>query len=63
MYMARHRDKGITQLEATEMLGILRLSQRIIELQNSGFRIRKRTVKVPNRFKDNCYVKRYWLDA
>jgi len=63
MYMARHREKGITQLEAGDLLGIQRLSERIREMERDGDLIIRRTVRVPNRFRDTCYVTRYWLHA
>ena len=63
MWLAHHRREGITQLEATTHLGILRLSERIRELQAAGYSIVKQTVKVPNRYGDQCRVMRYWLEA
>ena len=52
---------SITQLEALQDLGIMRLASRISDLRKQGFPIKAETVAVKNRFDENCYIKRYSL--
>ena len=58
-YMYEHG--GITQFEALNELGVMRLASRISELRRKGFDIRSKTVKVQNRYGETCRVKRYSL--
>ena len=54
-------EKGITQIEALNELGILRLASRISELRDEGFQISKDMVSVTNRYGEKCKVARYRL--
>lgn len=58
-YLMNH--DGITQVEALNELGILRLASRISELKNDGYAIEKDMVTVTNRFNEKCSVARYRL--
>jgi hypothetical protein len=53
--------KGITTLQAVEQLGILRLSERIRELEKEGHRINRFRITVKNRFNEDCRVMKYCL--
>lgn len=53
---------SITQLEATQELGVLRLPSRIYDLRAKGYRIVSKRVVVKNRFEEKCRVKRYSLE-
>lgn len=50
---------SITQLEATQELGVLRLPSRIFDLRSKGYNITSERVLVTNRFGEKGYVKRY----
>lgn len=50
---------SITQYEAMQDLGIMRLASRVSELNKSGYNIRGEMITVKNRFGENCSVKRY----
>lgn len=60
-YLATHPIKGITQIEALNELGILRLASRISELREDGYQIKREMVTVKNRFGESCVVARYRL--
>lgn len=51
----------ITQYEALADLGCMRLASRISELKTEGYAIKKRTVKVKNRYGESCAVAQYSL--
>lgn len=53
---------SITQLEALNDLGIMRLAPKIFNLRKDGILIIKETVPVKNRYGDTVYVARYSLD-
>jgi hypothetical protein len=56
--------KSITTQQAMSQLGILRLSQRIIELEEDGVKINHLArVKVKNLFGEDCYVTKYVLKS
>lgn len=57
-----HNFGSITQLEAGEYLGILRLASRISELKKMGFPVKSKRVTVINRFGEKCRVARYYLE-
>lgn len=42
--------KSITQMEAIQQLGIMRLASRISELKKSGYDIEKKMIKGKNRY-------------
>ena len=52
---------SITQAEAYQDLGVMRLASRISDLKKQGYPITSKTETVKNRFGENCYVKRYCL--
>jgi hypothetical protein len=55
-------NKGpITPMEAFQEYGIMRLSARIYELKKAGHRIESATIKVKNRFGEDCRVSKYYL--
>lgn len=60
-YMERHPIDGVTQIEALNQLGILRLASRISELRSDGYVIEKEMISVKNRFGEKCSVARYRL--
>lgn len=54
------RENGsITQLEALNELGVMRLASRISSLRKQGFNIVGESVTVKNRFNENCHIKKY----
>lgn len=50
---------SITQFEAFQFLGIMRLASRISELRSAGEEIESEMVQVENRFGEKCWVKKY----
>lgn len=52
---------SITQLEALQELGVMRLASRISDLRKQGYPIKSDVVAVKNRFGESCYIKRYSL--
>lgn len=60
-YMERHPIDGVTQIEALNQLGILRLASRISELKSDGYVIEKEMISIKNRFGEKCSVARYRL--
>lgn len=58
-YMYKHG--GITQFDALNELGVMRLASRISELRRNGYEIGSKMVKVKNRYGETCRVKRYTL--
>lgn len=52
---------SITQLEALQELGIMRLASRISDLRKHGCPIKSEMVEVENRYGEKCRVKRYSL--
>ena len=52
---------SITQLEALNDLGCMRLASRISDLKKKGYPIKSEVETVKNRFGENCYIKRYSL--
>ena len=53
---------SITQLEALQDLGIMRLASRISEMRKNGIKIVSNQICVKNRYGENCYIKRYFFD-
>lgn len=65
-YLDAH--ESITQIEALNALGIMRLASRISDLRKKGFPITSELVEVRNRYGETCRVKRYrmqreWVDG
>ena len=56
---------SITQLEALRDLGVMRLASRISEIRQKpdiyGIQIKSETIKVKNRYDEDCPVKRYFI--
>ena len=52
---------SITQLEALQELGVMRLASRISDLKRQGYNIISKTETVKNRYGEKCSVKRYSL--
>lgn len=52
---------SITQLEALQDLGVMRLASRISDLKKQGYPIKSDVEAVKNRFGENRYIKRYSL--
>lgn len=52
---------SVTQIQALNDLGIMRLASRISELRKQGFNIQDKQVAVKNRFGEKCSIKRYFL--
>lgn len=52
---------SITQFEALQDLGVMRLASRISDLKKQGYPIQSEVVSVRNRFEEDCYIKRYSL--
>lgn len=56
------RKKGsITQREAEDFLGVMRLASRISDMRSRGVPIIDEWVKVTNRWGEKCRIKRYRL--
>ena len=53
---------SITQLEALQDLGIMRLASRISDLKSLGYPIISEMETVKNRFGEKCSIKRYRLE-
>ena len=53
---------GITQLEALNELGVMRLASRISDLRKRGHRITSEMKPVKNRYGETCYIKRYRME-
>lgn len=58
-YIAEHG--SISQLEALNALGIMRLASRISDLKRRGYPIISHMDSVKNRFGEECRIKRYRL--
>lgn len=56
-YMREHG--SITQLEALNLLGVMRLASRISNLKKQGYTIESKFVSVTNRYGETCRVKSY----
>lgn len=52
---------SITQYQALQDLGCMRLASRISDLKKLGYPIESEVITVKNRFNENCYIKRYSL--
>lgn len=52
---------SITQYEALQDLGVMRLASRISDLKKQGYPIKSDMETVQNRFGENCKIKRYSL--
>lgn len=52
---------SITQFEAMQDLGVMRLASRISDLKKQGYHIQSEVVGVKNRFNETCYISKYSL--
>jgi hypothetical protein len=50
---------SITQLEALQYLGVMRLASRMSDLKRLGYDVEGRIEAVNNRYGEKCYIKRY----
>lgn len=53
---------SITQLEAHQELGVMRLASRISDLRKKGYKIVSEREIVMNRWEEKCPIKRYRLE-
>lgn len=53
---------SITQLEALQELGVMRLASRISDLKRQGYNIISKTEAVKNRYGEKCSIKRYSIE-
>lgn len=53
---------SITQIEALNHLGIMRLASRISDLRRKGYRIDSKMDVVLNRYGEKCRIKRYTIE-
>lgn len=60
-YMTEHG--SITQLQALNDIGVMRLASRISDLRKSGYVIAGSMETVKNRYGEKCTIKRYRLIA
>lgn len=60
-YLEKHG--SITQLEALNVLGVMRLASRIANLKQQGYPIKGRFVTVKNRYDEDCRIKEYTLES
>lgn len=54
---------SITQLDALNDLGVMRLAPRISDLKKLGYPITSSVEAVKNRYGENCYIKRCGLEV
>ena len=59
-YLNKHGK--ITQFEAMNRLGVIRLASRVSSLKKKGFPIKSEYKTVKNRFKEKCLIKEYSLE-
>lgn len=53
---------SITQIEALNALGVMRLASRISDLRRQGYSIISEVDTVTNRYGEKCRIKRYKLE-
>lgn len=52
---------SITQIDALQDIGVMRLASRISDLKKMGYPITSEIEAVKNRYEETCYIKRYRL--
>ncbi len=52
----------LTQVQALDELGVMRLGARVHDLRRQGHKIKTETVVVTNRFDERCKVAKYRLE-
>jgi len=55
--------KTITRLTALTELGIIELSSRVGELEDMGYVIPRKTIKLTNRWGETIRVTQYWMEV
>lgn len=50
---------SITQIDALQDLGVMRLASRISDLKRQGYNIKAKTETVKNRYGESCRITRY----
>lgn len=58
-YIKKHG--SITQFEAMNQLGVMRLASRVSDMRSKGIPIASRLEEIENRFGEKCRIKRYFL--
>lgn len=58
-YMNEHG--SITQIEALNALGVMRLASRVADIKKQGYPVVSSTATVKNRFGETCHIKKYSL--
>lgn len=58
-YMNRYG--SITQIEALNALGVMRLASRVSDMKKQGYPIVSSIATVKNRFGETCHIKKYSL--
>ena len=53
---------SITQIQALNDCGVMRLASRISDLKKMGYPITSKVEAVKNRYGENCYIKRYSME-
>jgi hypothetical protein len=53
---------SITQLEALNDIGVMRLASRVSDLRRRGYPIVSEMVEVKNRYGEKCRIKRYSME-
>lgn len=53
------RGKPITQIEALNLYGILRLASRVNDLKSRGYKVYKQMIPVKTRYAGTAYVAQY----
>lgn len=53
---------SITQMQAMNDIGVMRLASRISELKTQGYQIKSNFETVKNRYGEKCSIKRYYLE-
>ena len=54
---------SITQIEALQDIGVMRLASRISDLKKQGYPIVSKMEIVKNRYDESCHVKRYSMQG
>lgn len=54
---------SITQIQALQDLGVMRLASRISDLRKQGYPITSSVEAVKNRYGEKCYIKRYSMEV
>ena len=60
-YIAKHG--SITQIEALNKIGVMRLASRISDLRRLGYPIISTTETVKNKYGEKCRIKRYSMEG